>query len=43
MMGWNGDSETDFYSYACDVFVNVFGYPRDHVRLTEKGSRGKIP
>lgn len=43
MVGWNGGSEIDLYPYVREVFTNAFGYPRDHIRLTQKGTQGKIP
>lgn len=43
MLGWTGNSETDLYPYVRNVFTDMFGYPKDHIRLTEKGSQGRIP
>ena len=43
MLGWSGNSEIDLYPYVRELFTNLFGYPEDHVHLTEKGSQGKIP
>jgi type I restriction-modification system DNA methylase subunit len=43
LVRWSGPSEIDSYPYVRDVLTNVFGYPKDHVRLADKGSQGKIP
>lgn len=43
LLKWSGPSEIDSYPYVRDVFTNVFGYQKDHVRLADKGSQGKIP
>lgn len=43
MLGWSGTSEIDLYPYIRELFTNLFGYPKDHVRLAERGSQGKIP
>jgi hypothetical protein len=43
LVRWSGPSEIDSYPYVRDVLTGVFGYPKDHVRLADKGSQGKIP
>jgi len=43
MLAWSGTSEIDLYPYIRELLTNLFGYPRDHVRLAERGSQGKIP
>ena len=43
MIQWDGTSEIDLYPYVRDVFIHLLGYPKAHVRLTDKGSLGKIP
>jgi type I restriction-modification system DNA methylase subunit len=43
LVEWGGPSEIDSYPYVRDVLTNVFGYPKDHVRLADQGSQGKIP
>jgi len=43
MLEWSGTSEIDLYPYIRELFTNLFGYPKDHVRLAERGSQGKIP
>jgi hypothetical protein len=43
MLNWSGNSEIDLYPYIRDIFTKVFDYPRDHIRLTERGTQGKIP
>lgn len=43
MLNWSGNSEIDLYPYVREVLTNIFDYPRDHIRLTEKGTQGKIP
>ena len=43
MLNWSGNSEIDLYPYIREVLTSVLAYPRDHVRLTERGSEGKIP
>jgi hypothetical protein len=43
LLGWSGTSETDLYPYVREVFTDVFGYPKDHIRLAERGTLGKIP
>jgi type I restriction-modification system DNA methylase subunit len=40
LVEWSGNSETDLYPYVRDFFVDVLGYPKDHVRLNVKGQRG---
>jgi len=43
LLGWSGTSEIDLYPYVREVFTDLFGYPKDHIRLAERGSLGKIP
>ena len=43
MLGWSGNGEIDLYPYVRELFTNVFGYPKDHIHLIEKGSQGKMP
>jgi len=43
LLSWTGNSEIDLYPYIREVFADIFGYPKDHIRLTERGSHGKIP
>ncbi len=43
MIHWDGYSEIDLYPYVWEFFRHLLGYPKAHVRLTEKGSQGKIP
>ena len=43
MLNWSGNSEIDLYPYVREVVTNVFDYPRDHIRLAEKGTQGRIP
>lgn len=43
LLGWSGTSEIDLYPYVREVFTDVFGYPKDHIRLAERGTLGKIP
>jgi len=43
MLGWSGNSEIDLYPYVRELFTNMFGYPKDHIHLIEKGSQGKVP
>ncbi len=43
MLGWSGNSEIDLYPHVRELFVNMFGYPKDHIHLIEKGSQGKTP
>jgi N-6 DNA Methylase len=43
MLNWSGNSEIDLYPYVREVVTSVFDYPRDHIRLAEKGAQGKIP
>jgi len=43
MLGWSGDSEIDLYPYVRELFAKVFGYPKDHIHLVEKGNQGKVP
>jgi type I restriction-modification system DNA methylase subunit len=43
MLAWSGTSEIDLYPYIRELLTNLFGYPRDHIRLAERGSQGKIP
>ena len=43
LLAWTGSSEIDLYPYFREVFTNIFGYPKDHIRLAERGSHGKIP
>jgi hypothetical protein len=43
MLAWSGNTEIDLYPYIREVFTDLFGYPKDHIRLTERGSQGKIP
>lgn len=43
MVEWSGSSEIDLYPYVREFFTDLLGYPKDHVRLAEKGNLGKIP
>jgi type I restriction-modification system DNA methylase subunit len=43
LLGWSGTSEIDLYPYVRELFTDVFGYPKDHIRLAERGTLGKIP
>jgi len=43
LLGWSGTSEIDLYPYIREVFTDLFGYPKDHIRLAERGSLGRIP
>ena len=43
ILRWSGNSEIDLYPYVSELFANMFGYPKDHIRLIEKGSQGKVP
>ena len=37
MLNWRGNSEIDLYPYIREVVTNVFEYPRDHIRIAERG------
>ena len=43
LLGWSGTSEIDLYPYIREFFSELFGYPKDHIRLAERGTLGKIP
>ncbi len=43
LLSWSGTSEIDFYPYVREFFTDLFGYPKDHIRLAERGTLGKIP
>ena len=43
LLGWSGTSEIDLYPYVREFLTDVFGYPKDHIRLAERGTLGKIP
>jgi hypothetical protein len=43
MLGWSGNSEIDLYPYVRELLTDLFGYPKDHIHLIEKGSQGKVP
>jgi hypothetical protein len=43
LLGWSGNSEIDLYPYVSELFTNMLGYPKDHIRLIEEGSQGKTP
>jgi len=43
MLAWSGTDEPDLYPYVRDVFTDMLGYPKDHVRVSTKGEQGKIP
>jgi type I restriction-modification system DNA methylase subunit len=43
LLAWSGTSEIDLYPYVRELFVDLFGYPKDHIRLAERGTLGKIP
>lgn len=43
MLRWSGNSEIDLYPYVRELFMNMLGYPKDHIYLVERESQGKIP
>lgn len=40
LASWNNRAEQDVYYYVKELFVKVFGYPKDRVRMGERGSAG---
>ena len=42
MLNWSSNSEIDLYPYVREVLTSLFGYSRDHIRLAERGSEGKM-
>jgi type I restriction-modification system DNA methylase subunit len=41
LVRWEGNEEIDLYPYFRDFFVAVLGYPKNKVRINERGEGGK--
>ncbi len=40
LLAWSGGNEPDTYPYFKDLFCEVFGYPKNKVRINESGNAG---